>query len=302
MAPFDELPPPRPLSRRAQAGILADMKEQDPHNLLPPGCRSLRLPAPFVGGVAAGGVGWLVVNRPEKRNAFSRAMWAALPDVLERLAAVESLRVLVMRGAGGHFGAGADISEFAEARTGAAAKDYEQVHDRALAALAAFRTPVIAMIEGYCMGGALALALACDLRLAAEDAVFALPPARLGLAFPLSSLRRLLMAVSHATAMEMLFTGRRYDAGWALSRGLVNEVRATAELPAAVGLLAETIAANAPLAVAHAKAATNALLPEPAAERLAALEALAARCLNSEDYAEGCRAFLERRRPVFRGR
>ncbi len=272
------------------------------HNLLPPECREIEVPAPFVAGLCPGGVGWLIVNRPEKRNAFSLRMWQDLPEVLETLGRESTLRVLILRGAGGHFGAGADISEFAEERTGPRAARYERIHDAALDALAGFSRPVVAMIEGFCMGGALALALACDLRLAANDAVFALPPARLGLAFPLPSLERLLMAVSHATAMEMLFSGRRYDAAWALARGLVNETWSPAALPESTMRLAEDIAANAPLSIAHAKAAVNALRPQVSPEAHDRLATLAERCMESADYAEGCRAFLERRRPVFRGR
>ncbi len=278
------------------------ISHREPHNLLPPACREIGVPSPFVAGLCPGGVGWLVVNRPEKRNAFTLQMWQAFPRVLETLADQSRLRVLILQGAGGHFGAGADISEFADVRAGPRARDYERIHDAALKALAGFPHPVIAMIEGFCMGGALAMALACDLRLATTDAVFALPPARLGLAFPLASLQRLLMATSHATAMEMLFSARRYDAAWALARGLVNETWSPAELPEATMRLAEDIAANAPLSIAHAKAAVNALRPEMSVEMQMQLENLARRCMDSEDYAEGCRAFLEHRRPIFRGR
>ena len=248
-----------------------------------------------------GPVGWLVLDRPQRRNALTLAMWRALPRAVATLAAEEGLRVIVMRGAGGHFSSGADISEFAELFSGPAAKEYERANLDAFRTLAESPIPTIAEIEGFCLGGGLALALCCDIRLASENAVFALPPAKLGLAYPPHGIMRLLQAVSAASARELLLTGRRVDAAWALRTGLVNDVRPPGQLEAETLAMAREIAANAPLSITHARAAIDAMtgsLRKNDAERL---QALARSCFDSEDYAEGIRAFRERRPPRFRG-
>ncbi len=249
-----------------------------------------------------GPVGRLILDRPERRNALTLAMWQTLPQAVATLAAEENLRVIVMCGAGGHFSSGADIAEFAELFSGPAAAEYERANLDAFRALAESPLPTISMIEGFCLGGGLALALCCDIRLASENAVFALPPAKLGLAYPLHGIMRLLQAVSPAAARELLLTGRRVDASWALRTGLVNDVRSPEQLEAETLAMARDIAANAPLSIAHARAAIDAMtgsLQEREAERL---HALARSCFDSEDYAEGIRAFRERRPPRFRGR
>ena len=267
-----------------------------------PDTRPLPSPHDAIRLLRQGAVAWMILDRPGRRNALTLAMWRAIPPALATLEAEEGLRALILRGAGGHFSSGADISEFAELFSGAAAQDYEGANREAFHALAESPLPSIAMIEGFCLGGGLALALCCDIRLAEAEATFALPPAKLGLAYPLHGIMRLLQAVSPAAARELLLTGRRVDAAWALRTGLVNDVRPASQLAAEALAMAREIAANAPLSIAHARAAIDTMasthLREQEAERL---RTLARACFASEDYAEGIRAFRERRAPRFRG-
>ncbi|HLF21805.1 MAG TPA: enoyl-CoA hydratase/isomerase family protein, partial [Aestuariivirga sp.] len=159
-------------------------------------------PTPHVRAFLDGSIGWLVLNRPERRNALNRAMWAAIPPLMKLLDDSVDVRAIAIRGAGSEaFAAGADISEFAAARADAnAARDYEALNGAAFAAIRVSPKPVLAMIEGFCIGGGLAIALACDLRVTSETGIFALPPARLGLAYPVDGLRDLLAAVTPAVA------------------------------------------------------------------------------------------------------
>lgn len=257
-------------------------------------------PTPYLEAWRDGSVGFLMLNRPERRNALNREMWAALPDLVAALDSDSETRLLVLRGAGTEaFAAGADIGEFAENRANPElARDYEALNGKAFAALRATAKPAVAMISGFCIGGGLALALACDLRIAGADGLFALPPARLGLAYPLDGLRDLLHAVSPAFAKEMLFTARRYKAEEALKAGLIHRVVPQDRLEAETKALAAEIAENAPLTIKASKRAIDALAGRPVEEDL---KALAAACFASADYAEGQRAFLEKRKPRFSG-
>lgn len=257
-------------------------------------------PTPYLEAWRDGPVGFLMLNRPDRRNALNREMWAALPELVAALDGDPETRVVVLRGAGMEaFAAGADISEFAENRANPElARDYEALNGKAFAALRATAKPAVAMISGFCIGGGLALALACDLRIAGADALFALPPARLGLAYPVDGLRDLLHAVSPAFAKEMLFTARRYKAEEALKAGLVHRVVPQDRLEAETRALAAEIAENAPLTIKASKRAIDALAGRPVEEDL---KALAAACFASADYAEGQRAFLEKRKPRFTG-
>lgn len=251
-----------------------------------------------------GRVGWVVLNNPARRNALSLEMWRGVADAMARFAGDDGVRVVVMTGAGGKaFASGADISEFEKHRADAEAeKEYNRVSAAAQDSLARFGKPLIAMIRGYCIGGGLSVALQADIRIASDDARFAIPAARLGLGYGFGGMRVLTALVGPAQAREIMFTARRFDAAEALRIGLVNRVVGAAALEDAARGMAEAIAANAPLTVRAAKAAIGEALKDPADRDTAAVDAMVRACFDSADYAEGRRAFMEKRKPRFAGR
>ncbi len=261
----------------------------------------MQSPSAFLDAFVEGATGWLVLNRPERRNALNAEMWAAIPPLVAALNAHPEVRTIIIRGKGSEaFAAGADISEFATARSdSAAATRYERLNGNAFAAIRGSARPVIAMVQGFCIGGGLALALAADLRIADGSAQFSLPPARLGLAYPLDGLSDLVAAVGPATAKELIFTARRVMADEALTIGLID--RLAADIEAETAALAADVAHGAPLTITHAKKAIDFLVRRPGHDDDAEVAWLAARCFDSEDYAEGRTAFMEKRKPVFRG-
>lgn len=250
-----------------------------------------------------GEIAWIIADNPSRMNALTAAMWGALPDLLNDAERDPAVRVIVLRGAGSRaFSAGADISEFESARTGEKTAAYDALSHAAFTALSGCTKPTIAMIHGFCLGGGLGLALSTDLRLADEAAEFAIPAAKLGLGYNARWVRPLLAAVPPARAKEMLFTARRFKVAEAAAMGLVNQVVAASELETRTLALAEEIAANAPLTVRAAKRTIDELVRHPEAPDMEALDAAIAACFDSDDYAEGRRAFLEKRKPRFHGR
>ena len=249
------------------------------------------------------GIAWMVLRNPARLNAVRYEMWQAIPDLMHDLGHDPSVRVLIMRGFGHEaFASGADISEFETHRKDAAsAAEYERTNGRAFEVLTAFEKPLIAMIEGVCVGGGLAIALCADLRIAADDSRFAIPAARLGLGYAYAGLERVVHLVGPSAAAEIFFTARTYTAEEALRIGLVNQVAPKADLEAFTLRYASGIAHNAPLTLRAAKRAIAESQRDAADRDLEALRRMIAACFESRDYAEGVRAFLHKRRPVFRG-
>ncbi|MFN0089756.1 MAG: enoyl-CoA hydratase [Acidimicrobiales bacterium] len=250
------------------------------------------------------GVGWIVFNNPARHNAISMSMQQALPPVLERFAASDDVRAVVLRGAGERaFISGADISEFGERRTTIEARqEYDAAAEAVGKAFAAFEKPVVAMIRGICMGGGVLMAIRADIRIASEQSVFAIPAARLGVGYGYPGVAALMDLVGPGQAAEILFTARRLDAAEAARIGLINRAVPEDELEPTVAQIASQIAENAPLTIRTVKAAIRERLRDPDKRDLDRVRQFAEACFRSEDYREGAQAFLEKRRPEFKGR
>ena len=249
-----------------------------------------------------GAIGWLVFNNPERRNAVSLDMWEAIPTVLDDFASDPSVRVVVLTGAGDKaFVSGADISQFEKERSSAeAVKRYDEIGERAQSRLAHYDKPLIAMIRGYCLGGGVGIAAACDLRIAADDARFGIPAAKMGLGYRASSMKKLVDIVGKPAALEIMITARQFSADEALRMGIVHKVVPVAELETATRGYCDMIAANAPLTIRTAKRVIAEVMKTD--YDAARCDAWVKECFQSEDYSEGRRAFMEKRKPVFKGR
>ena len=250
-----------------------------------------------------GGVGYVIFNNPERHNAVSLEMWAATREILDGFRNDDSVRVVVLTGAGGKaFVSGADISKFGAERSSLeAVTKYNATTELAFSGVHEFPKPTIAMIRGYCIGGGMALATCCDMRIATPASRFGVPAAKLGLGYDARGVRRLMDVVGPSFAKEIFFTARQFDAEEARAMGFVNRVVADDELESYVKTYAETIASNAPLTIAAAKMAVSELLKDEASRDMAAVSAAVDRCFGSKDYTEGRTAFMEKRKPVFIG-
>jgi len=250
------------------------------------------------------GVGVVTFNQPSKHNAISVEMWGGLGQILDEFAADDSVRVVVLTGAGDRaFVSGADISQFEQQRSNAdAQRAYDEQTSVGRRKLSSFPKPTIARIRGYCLGGGLAIAMQTDLRIASSDSQFGIPAAKLGIAYGFEGLRNLVSLVGPANARMIMYTGERFRAEEALRIGLVNRVVAADDLEAHVFELAQTIASNAPLSVAASRLTINQLLLDAEDRDQAAVARASVACFDSEDYREGRAAFLEKRKPQFKGR
>lgn len=250
----------------------------------------------------SGAVGWLIFDHAARRNAMTYDMWSAVPGACAELEADRSIRVVVLRGEGElAFVAGADISQFSEVRSGDSSASYDDVTDAAYSAIARLRKPTIAMVHGFCIGGGLAISLCADIRYAADDATFGLPPARLGIGYSADGLASLVDLVGPAVAREMVYTADLIDVETAQAWGLINRTLPKSELEAFTVAQATTMSHRAPLSQYAAKLAVGNHLAEPEAKDHQAVADAIAACFRSDDYAEGVSAFLEKRSPNFTG-
>ncbi len=243
-------------------------------------------------------------NNPERHNALSVDMWEAVPVLLALAEADERVRLVVFSGAGEKaFVSGADISQFEDMRAAReAVARYELMAEQALMGIYNFSKPTLACIRGYCIGGGVNVAMSCDIRIASSDAVFSIPAARLGLGYRYSAMKNLVDLVGPGVAKDLFFTARRISAVEAKEVGLISRVCAPDQLPALLAEYTQALAANAPLTVRAGKAIVAEILkPSPEVD-FDKCRALIQGCFQSEDYAEGRKAFMEKRKPVFRGK
>ncbi len=251
-----------------------------------------------------GHIGTMIFNNPERHNAVSFEMWEKVGTILEDFRADPDIRVVILTGAGGKaFVSGADISKFGDERgTVDAQAKYNATTERIYTAVGAFPKPTIAMIRGFCIGGGLGLAIACDLRFCTEGSKFALPAAKLGLGYGYAGLERFLQTIGPAHTKDIFYSARQLEATEALRIGLVNRVIADAELEAVTTKYAETVAGNAPLTVAAVKHIAVELAKPEAQRDLASCKAKVDACFASADFIEGRTAFMEKRKAQFKGR
>ena len=249
------------------------------------------------------GVGYITFNNPEKHNAVSIEMWDALEKILDKFRSSKDIRVIVLNGAGGKsFVSGADISKFDKERSSKeAVLSYNKRTQKVYELLETFPKPTIAMIDGYCIGGGLNLAVCCDIRICSEKSKFAMPAAKLSLGYPFSSIKRLFDVMGPGMAKHFMFTAEKISASEALACGLVQKLVSEENIETYVRDYALTISHNAPLTIKAMKQIGIEILKNPDERDLLLCEQLASACFDSEDYKEGRKAFMEKRKPNFKG-
>ena len=249
------------------------------------------------------GVGYITFNNPEKHNAVSIEMWDALEKILDEFRSSKEIRVIVLNGAGGKsFVSGADISKFDKERSSKeAVLSYNKRTQKVYELLETFPKPTIAMIDGYCIGGGLNLAVCCDIRICSEKSKFAMPAAKLSLGYPFSSIKRLFDVMGPGMAKHFMFTAEKISASEALACGLVQKLLSPENIEPYVRDYALTISHNAPLTIKAMKQIGIEILKNPDERDLLLCEQLASTCFDSEDYKEGRKAFMEKRKPNFKG-
>ena len=250
------------------------------------------------------GVGVITFNNPEKRNAMSLEMWEGLGSALIELRDNPDIRVVIMVGAGDKaFVSGADISQFEKTRHNAqASEEYSKRSEAQRALLANYPKPTIACIRGFCLGGGMQVAMLADIRLAADNSQFGIPAAKLGIAYGYDGLKHLVSLVGPSWARLIMYTGMRIDSAEALRIGLVERVLPGAELWDATMEIARTISGNAPLAIKAAKITIAQVLKDESKRDMEAIKAVGTACMDSEDFREGRTAFMEKRKPQFKGK
>ncbi|ETW11498.1 enoyl-CoA hydratase [Roseivivax marinus] len=251
----------------------------------------------------SGDIARIIFNQPEKRNAVSLEMWQAVEAAVTRFESDDSVRILILSGAGGKaFVSGADISKFESERASEeAVANYNATTKRVYDMIEAFPKPTIAQIDGFCIGGGVALSLSCDIRICGESSNFAIPAAKLGLGYGYQGINRLVNVVGPAFAKEIFFTARRFNAEEARTMGLVNRVVPDDKVGEVADETARMIAANAPMTVGSVKFIVGETLKDESVRDLAECERRVKACFDSKDYVEGRRAFLEKRKPQFVG-
>src|SRR6478672_3990182 len=250
------------------------------------------------------GVGIITFNTPQKRNAMSLEMWEGLGSALIELRDNPDVRVVIMVGAGDKaFVSGADISQFEKTRHNAqASEEYSRKSEAQRALLANYPKPTIACIRGFCLGGGMQVAMLADMRFASDNSQFGIPAARLGIAYGFDGLRHLVSLVGPSWARLIMYTGMRIDAEEAARIGLVDRILPAAELWDATMEIARTISGNAPLAIKAAKLTIAQVLKDPDKRDMNAIKDIGNACMDSEDFREGRQAFMEKRKPQFKGR